>query len=85
MLCANQLVSRILEQLLDYANEDVIKRYMDVLAQDLRIVCTDPFASHIVEKLLSVTTFSDAEASRFLTFRACQHFSSHSNRDGAQI
>ena len=32
-----------------------------VLLQDLRVVCMDQFASHVVEKLLILTSFKEIE------------------------
>jgi len=55
--CGNQLVSRVLEKLLPFASDDVIRRFMTSLADDLRRVATDPFASHILQLLLNMATF----------------------------
>ena len=55
--CGNQLVSRVLEKLLPFASDDVIRRFMAALADDLRRVATDPFASHVLQLLLNVATF----------------------------
>lgn len=63
-LCSNQLVSRVLERLLPLAREEVRVRFMQCLADDLRIVAVDPFSSHVLETLLLLATF---EKSKFET------------------
>ena len=64
--CGNQLVSRVLEKLLPFASDDVIKRFMTSLADDLRRVATDPFASHILQLLLNMATFQVGFRTRLL-------------------
>ena len=48
-LCSNQLVSRVLERLLPLAKTEVRVRFMQCLADDLRIVAVDPFSSHVLQ------------------------------------
>ena len=67
--CGNQLVSRVLEKLLPFASDEVIKRFMTSLADDLRRVATDPFASHVLQMLLNVATFQVFYAN---TSQCCQ-------------
>ena len=62
-LCSNQLVSRVLERLIPLAPEKIQFRFMQVLADDLRIVAVDPFASHVLETLLLLATFVKSKAS----------------------
>ena len=62
-LCSNQLVSRVLERLIPLASEKIQFRFMQVLADDLRIVAVDPFASHVLETLLLLATFVKSKAS----------------------
>ena len=62
-LCSNQLVSRVLERLIPLASEKIQFRFMQVLADDLRIVAVDPFASHVLETLLLLATFTKSKAS----------------------
>ena len=72
--CGNQLVSRVLEKLLPFASDQVVKRFMTSLADDLRRVATDPFASHVLQLLLTMSTFQApskeaTEVSSALDFR----------------
>ena len=56
-LCCNQLVSRVFEKLLPLAPSDVKTRIMTKLGSDLRLYVTNPFASHILETLLTLASF----------------------------
>ena len=56
-ICGNQLGSRVIEMLLPSAEPSVLSQYSDCLAQDLRLVCLDPFMSHVLEKLLLLQSF----------------------------
>jgi len=56
-LCGNQLASRVIELLLPSAKQQVVTRFSLALATDLRLVCVDPFMSHVLEKLLIIQTF----------------------------
>jgi len=72
-LCCNQLVSRVFEKLLPLAPSDVKTRIMTKLGSDLRLYVTNPFASHILETLLTLASFkqkSEQESSQeFSEFR----------------
>lgn len=57
-LCGNQLVSKVIEKLLPKADADVRNRFMERLAEDLRITSLDAFASHILEKLMELASLS---------------------------
>ena len=51
--CAgNQLGSRVVELLLPSAEAETLAKFRAALASDLRLVCLDPFMSHVLEKLL---------------------------------
>jgi len=50
------MVSRVLESLLPSANEDILVRFTSAFTPSLRIICSDPFASHVLEKLLEVSS-----------------------------
>ena len=39
------------------ADESVQAQFRSALADDLRIVCTDPFSSHVVQRLLLLAAF----------------------------
>ena len=62
-LCGNQLVSRVVEKMLPKSSEDVRTRFMESLAQDLRLTSVDPFASHILETLMLMAVFQEKEVS----------------------
>ena len=57
-LCGNQLGSRVIEMLLPSADRDILHKFSDCLSQDLRLVCLDPFMSHVLEKLLILQSFA---------------------------
>lgn len=48
----NQICSHMLEELLQHASAASVLRISSVLGQDLWTVCTDAFASHIVQSTL---------------------------------
>jgi len=50
------MLSRVLESLLPSANEEILIRFTSAFSQSLRTICPDPFASHVLEKLLEVTS-----------------------------
>ena len=51
----------MIEDLLPLAREEVRRRFMEAMAADLRVAATDPFASHVIEKLLFLAAFGKAE------------------------
>eukprot|EP00092_Neocalanus_flemingeri_P033062 GFUD01035956.1.p1 GENE.GFUD01035956.1~~GFUD01035956.1.p1 ORF type:complete len:644 (-),score=270.85 GFUD01035956.1:12-1943(-) len=60
-LCGNQLASRVIELILPAADQKILTRFCSALATDLRLVCVDPFMSHVLEKLLILQTFHAKE------------------------
>jgi len=62
-LCGNQLASRVIELLLPSAEKKVRQRFCLALGTDLRLVCMDPFMSHVLEKLLLLLSFHESECS----------------------
>merc|ERR1719430_567495 len=58
VLCGNQLASRVIELILPYASPSVSARIAAALIEDLRLACMDPFMSHVLEKLLVLSTFA---------------------------
>jgi len=58
VLCGNQLASRVIELILPYASPVVSARIGAALMEDLRLACMDPFMSHVLEKLLILSTFA---------------------------
>lgn len=53
-LASNQLVSRILDDALPFADISQVLALTRVFASDLRPICADPFASHVVQTLLTL-------------------------------
>lgn len=51
--CCNQVGCRVVEMLLPFANDDALERFINVLGEDLRPLCSDRFASHVLEALLA--------------------------------
>jgi hypothetical protein len=66
-LCGNQLASRVIELLLPSASMHVLHTFTTALGTDLRLVCTDSFASHVLEKLLILTCFGRIDSSDWPT------------------
>ena len=56
-------MSRVIEDLLPQSREEVRRRFMEAMAADLRVAATDPFASHVIEKLLFLAAFRKGEDS----------------------
>ncbi|KAL4702912.1 hypothetical protein ACJJTC_005140 [Scirpophaga incertulas] len=51
----NQLGCRVVELLLPFSSPEDLQHYIDVLSPELRKLCSDNFASHVVETLLRVS------------------------------
>ncbi|XP_045483377.1 nucleolar protein 9-like [Harmonia axyridis] len=49
----NQVGCRVIEMLLPFANDNVMKKYMDSFGNELRPLCCDKFASHVLEELVT--------------------------------
>ncbi|XKL60055.1 hypothetical protein PGB90_001071 [Kerria lacca] len=52
----NQVVSRIIDNLLPLASSIVLSKFMTAYSEDIRIICLDPFASFVLQKLISIVT-----------------------------
>ncbi|KAJ8925548.1 hypothetical protein NQ315_009388 [Exocentrus adspersus] len=50
--CCNQVGSRVIEMLLPFANRGVLKKFIEVFTSDLRRLCSDRFASHVLEAIV---------------------------------
>ena len=50
-LICNQVVSKVMEKLLPLANSENLQHFADLMLKDMRIICTDPYASHVLEKV----------------------------------
>ena len=55
-LAKNQMISRVLENILPTADEEILYRFCQAFTPQLRVICADPFASHVLEKLLEITS-----------------------------
>lgn len=51
----NQVGCRVVEQLLPLASGEVLVRFMNAVSSDIRRLCSDRFASHVIEALLAQT------------------------------
>ncbi|XP_015601510.1 nucleolar protein 9 [Cephus cinctus] len=50
----NQIGSRVLDSLIQYASIETIQRLVDAFGPSLRPICNDRFASHVLEKIIIV-------------------------------
>lgn len=50
------MVSRIIDNLLPLASSIVLSKFMTAYSEDIRIICLDPFASFVLQKLISIVT-----------------------------
>lgn len=48
-LMCNQVVSKVLEKLLPLAEPGTARHFAGIVQKEMRIVCTDPYASHVLE------------------------------------
>ena len=51
-LASNQIVSRILDDVLQYGKVPHVLSLSQILCQEIRAVCLDPFASHVLQTLM---------------------------------
>ncbi|XP_044264498.1 nucleolar protein 9 [Tribolium madens] len=54
--CCNQVGCRVIEMLIPFANDEVLRRYMTCFGEELRPLCCDRFASHVLESLVAEAT-----------------------------
>lgn len=54
-LASNQIVSRILDSALPHADITQVLAMSSVFAEDLRPLCVDPYASHNIQTLLTLS------------------------------
>lgn len=52
---SNQVACTIIEALLAYSNAENFRRFQNAFAANFRPICSDKFASHILEKLVSIS------------------------------
>ena len=53
-LMCNQVISKILEKLLPMAKPETFHHFAEIALKEMRIVCTDPYASHVLEKIMLI-------------------------------
>ncbi|KAJ8957662.1 hypothetical protein NQ318_017554 [Aromia moschata] len=71
----NQVGCRVVETLLPFSNDDTLRKFMEAFSSDLRRLCGDRFASHVLEALVVQActrsfTSSDESKSYFKEFSA---------------
>lgn len=55
--CSNQVVSRVVDDLLPEASDQTVLNLVEHFEKDLRPICIDQFASHVLQQLLHVITY----------------------------
>lgn len=55
--CSNQVVSRVVDDLLPEASDQTVFNLIEHFEKDLRLICCDQFASHVLQQLLYVATY----------------------------
>ncbi|XP_030379977.1 nucleolar protein 9 [Scaptodrosophila lebanonensis] len=53
-LASNQIVSKALESLIGYVDDTHLERYFTKFGDSLRPMCSDPFASHVLQKMIEI-------------------------------
>lgn len=52
----NQVVSRVIENLLPSASEETLTKFMNIFNENIRKMCMDQFGSFIVQKLITIVS-----------------------------
>lgn len=55
--CSNQVVSRVVDDLLPAASDQTVLNLIEHFEKDLRPICCDQFASHVLQQLLHIATY----------------------------
>jgi len=55
--CSNQVVSRVVDDLLPAASDQTVLNLIKHFESDLRPICCDQFASHVLQQLLHVSIY----------------------------
>ncbi|XP_001360213.1 nucleolar protein 9 [Drosophila pseudoobscura] len=53
-LASNQIVSKALESLIGFVDNEQLERYFNKFGDSLRPLCSDRFASHVLQKMLEI-------------------------------
>lgn len=54
-LSSNQVVSKVIENLIAFAEPEHFERFMKAFAENFRPICSDSFASHVLQKMVEVS------------------------------
>ncbi|TMW42208.1 hypothetical protein DOY81_012709 [Sarcophaga bullata] len=54
-LASNQIVCKALESLLGFVEADQLESYFEVFADSFRPICSDRFASHVLQKMVEIS------------------------------
>ncbi|XP_017780730.1 PREDICTED: nucleolar protein 9 [Nicrophorus vespilloides] len=68
---SNQIGCRVIETLMPFASDEILQKFLTAFGESLRGLCSDRFASHIVEALLMESTkrsFSDKDGETYKKF-----------------
>ncbi|KAG0725421.1 hypothetical protein GWK47_004678 [Chionoecetes opilio] len=74
-LASNQIVSRILDDALPHADLTQVLAMNNIFTDDLRAMCVDPYASHVLQTLLTLS-LKYAQVGRFM-YNNLEDFVSH--------
>lgn len=55
--CCNQVVSRVVDDLLPAASDQTVLNLIQHFESNLRPICCDQFASHVLQQLLNVAIY----------------------------
>ena len=53
-LICNQVISKIIEKLLTVAKPEMQMKFAKIVQKEMRIICTDPYGSHVLEKIMHI-------------------------------
>ena len=53
-LICNQVISKVIEKLLSIAKPDIQTKFAKIVQKEMRIICTDPYGSHVLEKIMHI-------------------------------
>lgn len=78
---SNQIASKVIEDLVGFSTDERLEKYLEAFKADLRTIANDKFASHVLQKLVSVSSLralsTNGENSNFVNERAFNFKSNH--------